>query len=119
MRPGLGLFLLNFNWYEVQLMACENQTANDNFLICHDTSKQKIQTKSNDKADDIKSSTFKIVNITSNGLIFDVTLTWEKPLHPNGLIIAYEISFTKEVRFFFLIFKYVNKCIYFFAAANF
>ena len=79
-------------------MACENQTFNKSFLRCYDTSTKKIQTKSDDKADDIQSNTFKLINITSNGLIFDVTLTWREPLNPNGLIIAYEIIFVEEVR---------------------
>lgn len=103
--------LRHFAAYNIEVQACreqvENVTKNRN---CSTKSMKTYRTLAMESADNIPLDSFKVKPSGENNSLTIVTLFWDEPPQPNGLIVTYQIEYKrvdiKNVSNTFLVFIY-------------
>ncbi|XP_043252983.1 insulin-like receptor isoform X2 [Colletes gigas] len=86
----------HFAVYYIEVQACRAQEMNDNYTKCSTKSMRTIRTFALDSADNIPPNTFEMsTSRENNSLTTMVTLQWEEPPQPNGLIVTYQIEYKR------------------------
>ncbi|XP_053999330.1 insulin-like receptor [Hylaeus anthracinus] len=87
--------LRHFAIYNIEVQACRAQE-NDTYKKCSTKSMRTYRTLPLDTADNIPSNTFEMsTSRENNSLTTMVTLQWEEPPQPNGLIVTYHIEYKR------------------------
>ncbi|KAG7198161.1 hypothetical protein KM043_005580 [Ampulex compressa] len=86
--------LRHFTAYKIEIEACRAREVDDNAKTCSTKSIKTQRTLSLESADEIPPASFKLSKSGENNSI--VTLFWEEPPQPNGLIVAYQIEYKRE-----------------------
>lgn len=88
--------LRHFAAYNIEVQACRepiaNETKTDN---CSTKSMKTYRTLMMDSADNIPPDTFKLKYSGENNSLTVITLSWEEPPQPNGLIVTYQIEYKR------------------------
>lgn len=87
--------LRHFAAYNIEVQACRAQEMNDTYKKCSTKSMRTFRTMSLDSADNIPPNTFKMSISGENNSLTMVTLQWDEPPQPNGLIITYQIEYKR------------------------
>ncbi|CAD1479730.1 unnamed protein product, partial [Heterotrigona itama] len=87
--------LRHFAAYNIEVQACRAQEMNDTYKKCSTKSMRTYRTLPLDSADNIPPNTFKIIISGENNSLTMVTLQWDEPSQPNGLIITYQIEYKR------------------------
>lgn len=90
--PSLG----HFEDYNIEVIACQERDPRepDRAMLCSHRAIGLGRTLPNKTADNINSSTIKVDSI--NNRTGAVHIRWQDPPHPNGLIITYELEYSKS-----------------------
>lgn len=88
--------LRHFAAYNIEVQACRepvvNDTKSDN---CSTKSMKTYRTLPMESADNIPPDTFKLKYSGENNSLTIITLSWEEPPQPNGLIVTYQIEYKR------------------------
>ena len=87
--------LRHFAAYNIELQACRAPEPVDPNKKCSTKSMKTYRTLSLESADNIPPNTFKMSMSGENNSLTMVTLQWEEPAQPNGLIITYQIEYKR------------------------
>ncbi|XP_034171540.2 insulin-like receptor-like isoform X1 [Osmia lignaria lignaria] len=87
--------LRHFAAYNIEVQACRAQEMNDTFKKCSTKSMRTYRTLPMKAADNIPPNTFKMSISGENNSLTMVTLQWDEPPQPNGLIITYQIEYKR------------------------
>lgn len=87
--------LRHFSAYNIEVQACRAPEKNDTQKKCSTKSMRTYRTLPLENADNIPSNTFRMNMSGENNSLTMVTLQWEEPSHPNGLIITYQIEYKR------------------------
>lgn len=87
--------LRHFAAYNIEVQACRAQEMNDTFSKCSTKSMRTYRTLPMKTADNIPPNTFKMSISGENNSLTMVTLQWDEPPQPNGLIITYQIEYKR------------------------
>lgn len=88
--------LRHFAAYNIEVQACRepvvNDTKSDN---CSTKSMKTYRTLAMESADNIPADTFKLKYSGENNSLTIITLSWDEPSQPNGLIVTYQIEYKR------------------------
>ncbi|XP_012136523.2 insulin-like receptor-like isoform X2 [Megachile rotundata] len=87
--------LRHFAAYIIEVQACRAQEMNDTYKKCSTKSMRTYRTLPMKSADNIPPNTFKMSISGENNSLTMVTLQWDEPPQPNGLIITYQIEYKR------------------------
>lgn len=87
--------LRHFAAYNIEVQACRAQEMNDTYKKCSTKSMRTYRTLPLESADNIPPNTFKMSISGENNSLTMVTLQWDEPPQPNGLIITYQIEYKR------------------------
>ncbi|CAK9825863.1 Insulin-like receptor [Anthophora retusa] len=87
--------LRHFAAYNIEVQACRAQENNDTYHKCSTKSMRTYRTLPMESADNIPLNTFKMTISGENNSLTMVTLQWEEPPQPNGLIVTYQIEYKR------------------------
>lgn len=93
--------LRHFAAYNIEVQACRERVANDtNMTIdknknCSTKSMKTHRTLAMESADNIPPDTFKLKYSGENNSLTTITLSWDEPPQPNGLIVTYQIEYKR------------------------
>ncbi|XP_076640887.1 insulin-like receptor-like isoform X1 [Halictus rubicundus] len=87
--------LRHFAVYNVEVQACRAQEMNDTYKKCSTKSMRTFRTMPKENADNIPPDSIKISMSSENNSLTMVTLQWEEPPEPNGLIVTYQIEYKR------------------------
>ena len=88
--------LRHFAAYNIEVQACRERVGNDTkSKNCSTKSMKTYRTLSMESADNIPSNTFELKTSGENNSFTIVTLSWDEPPQPNGLIVTYQIEYKR------------------------
>ncbi|OAD57588.1 Insulin-like receptor [Eufriesea mexicana] len=87
--------LHHFAAYNIEVQACRATEMNDTYKNCSTKSMRTFRTLRLESADNIPPNSFKISISGENNSLTMVTLQWDEPSEPNGLIITYQIEYKR------------------------
>ncbi|XP_011696536.1 PREDICTED: insulin-like receptor [Wasmannia auropunctata] len=88
--------LRHFAAYNIEVQACRERVGNDTkSKNCSTKSMKTFRTLSMDIADNIPADTFQLKTSGENNSLPIVTLSWDEPPQPNGLIVTYQIEYKR------------------------
>lgn len=87
--------LRHFAAYNIEVQACRATEMNDTYKNCSTKSMRTFRTLRLESADNIPPNSFKISISGENNSLTMVTLQWDEPPEPNGLIITYQIEYKR------------------------
>lgn len=79
--------LHHYTKYKINVQACRERELDDTGNLCSDDRSESLYTKMKAGADTVQN--LRITNQTLNS----ITIAWEKPQDPNGVILSYEIEY--------------------------
>lgn len=89
--------LRHFAAYNIEVQACRERVENEDKSKknnCSTKSMKTYRTLAMESADSIPPNTFKL-SISGNNSLTIITLYWEEPPQPNGLIVTYQIEYKR------------------------
>lgn len=90
--------LRHFAAYNIEVQACRERVENEDILKrnnCSTKSMKTYRTLAMESADNIPPNTFKLSISGGNNSLTMVTLYWDEPPQPNGLIVTYQIEYKR------------------------
>lgn len=90
--------LRHFAAYNIEVQACRERAENEDESKrnnCSTKSMKTYRTLAMESADNIPPNTFKLTISGGNNSLTMVTLYWDEPPQPNGLIVTYQIEYKK------------------------
>ncbi|XP_017878213.1 insulin-like receptor [Ceratina calcarata] len=87
--------LRHFSAYNIEIQACRAPEVNDPHKLCSAKSMRTYRTLPMASADDIPPNSFELSISGENNSLTTVTLKWDEPPKPNGLIITYQIEYKR------------------------
>ncbi|KMQ92816.1 insulin-like receptor protein [Lasius niger] len=90
--------LRHFAAYNIEVQACRERVGNEDELKrnnCSTKSMKTYRTLAMESADNIPPNTFKLSISGENNSLTVVTLYWDEPPQPNGLIVTYQIEYKR------------------------
>nr|XP_031833558.1 insulin-like receptor [Nomia melanderi] len=87
--------LRHYAVYSIEVQACRAQEMNDTFRKCSTKSMRTVRTQPLEGADNIPPESFKASKSSENNSLTVVTLQWDEPPQPNGLIVTYQIEYKR------------------------
>lgn len=90
--------LRHFAAYNIEVQACRARVGNEDETKknnCSTKSMKTYRTLAMESADDIPPNTFKLSISGGNNSLIMVTLSWDEPPRPNGLIVTYQIEYKR------------------------
>ncbi|XP_011864735.1 PREDICTED: insulin-like receptor isoform X2 [Vollenhovia emeryi] len=87
--------LQHFAAYNIEVQACREPVENDTTQNCSTKSMKTHRTLPMDTADNIPPDTFKLKYSGENNSLTVITLSWDEPAQPNGLIVTYQIEYKR------------------------
>lgn len=88
--------LRHFAAYNIEVQACREPVANDTKTPnCSMKSMKTYRTLAMGSADNIPPDSFKLKHSGENNSLTIITLSWDEPPQPNGLIVTYQIEYKR------------------------
>jgi len=88
--------LRHFAAYNIEVQACRERVGNESKKkTCSTKSMKTYRTLAMESADNIPPNTFKLSISGENNSLTMVTLYWDEPSQPNGLIVTYQIEYKR------------------------
>ncbi|EFN89247.1 Insulin-like receptor [Harpegnathos saltator] len=87
--------LRHFAVYDIEVQACRERVNATSIKNCSTKSMKTYRTLAMESADNIPANTFRATVSGENNSVAVVTLNWEEPLQPNGLIVTYQIEYKR------------------------
>lgn len=88
--------LRHFAAYNIEVQACRERVGNDTkSRNCSTKSMKTYRTLAMDSADNIPLDSFKVKPSGENNSLTIITLSWDEPSQPNGLIVTYQIEYKR------------------------
>lgn len=89
--------LRHFAAYNIEIQACRERVANETKKSqnCSTKSMKTYRTLAMEGADNIPPDTFKLKYSGENNSLTIITLSWDEPPQPNGLIVTYQIEYKR------------------------
>lgn len=87
--------LRHFAAYDIEVQACRKQVNVTDVRNCSTKSMKTYRTLAMESADDIPPNTFRLSISGENNSLIVVTLYWDEPPQPNGLIVTYQIEYKR------------------------
>lgn len=88
--------LRHFAAYNIEVQACRERASNETKKKnCSTKSMKTYRTLAMESADNIPPNTFKLTVSRENNSYSIVTLYWDEPPQPNGLIVTYQIEYKR------------------------
>ncbi|XP_076235899.1 insulin-like receptor-like [Calliopsis andreniformis] len=87
--------LRHFTAYNIEVQACRAPEMNDAQNKCSSKSMRMYRTLPLQNADNIPPHSFKMNMSGENNSMTLITLQWDEPPHPNGLILTYQIEYKR------------------------